>query len=241
MESILRSLQRAAQDLLAPRMLSLAFWPMGLSLLAWGLLAWLFGATWKAEIAAFLATTPLNDLALWLGAEWLTAYAAMFVLALLWLPAMYVTALLITSLALMPLIVGFVAERYYPELDRRRGGSLTGSVVNGLVALVLFLLAWVVLLPVWLFAPFGIAVSVLLNAWLNQKLFMYDALSEHASDSELTGLRHVGGWRLFTLSGLLGLLHFVPIVNLLAPVYMALAFTHHGLEGLDRARRGLPA
>ncbi|MFA5082043.1 MAG: EI24 domain-containing protein [Hydrogenophilaceae bacterium] len=241
MESILRSLQRAGQDLLAPRMLSLAFWPMVLSLLAWGGLAWLFGTTWKAEIAALLAATPLNDLALWLGAEWLTAYAAIFVLALLWLPAMYVTALLITSLALMPLIVNFVAERYYPELERQRGGGVIGSVFNGLVALVLYLLAWVVLLPVWLFAPFGIAVSILLNAWLNQKLFMYDALADHASATELKDNRHAGGWRLFSLSSLLGLLHFVPIVNFLAPVYMALAFTHHGLEALDRTRKGLLA
>ncbi|MDD4881343.1 MAG: EI24 domain-containing protein [Gallionellaceae bacterium] len=241
MESILRSLQRAAQDLLAPRMLTLAFWPMVLSLLLWGGLAWLFGSAWKAEIAALLAATPLNDLALWLGAEWLTAYAAMFVLALLWLPAMYVTALLITSLALMPLIVNFVAERYYPDLERQRGGGVIGSVFNGLVALVLYLLAWVVLLPVWLFAPFGIAVSILLNAWLNQKLFMYDALADHASATELKDNRHAGGWRLLSLSSLLGLLHFVPIVNFLAPVYMALAFTHHGLEALDRGRRGLPA
>lgn len=240
MESILRPLHRAAQDLLVPRMLSLAFWPMLLSLLAWGIVAWLFGTVWQTQIAAFLATTPLADLAAWLGAEWLTAYAAVLVLVLLWLPAMYATALLITSLALMPLIVAFVAERHYPGLERRRGGSLAGSVVNGLIALLLYLLAWVVLLPVWLFAPFGLAVSILLNAWLNQKLFMYDALSEHASGTELKALRHAGGWRLFTLSGLLGLLHFVPVVNLLAPVYMALAFTHHGLGALDQARKGVP-
>ncbi|TCJ18149.1 EI24 domain-containing protein [Parasulfuritortus cantonensis] len=241
MESILLSLRRAGQDLLAPRMLTLAFWPMVLSLLAWGILAWLFGSAWKAEIAGFLAATPLDDLARWLGAEWLTAYAAVFVLSLLWLPAMYVTALLITSLALMPIIVGFVARNHYPDLEYRRGGSLLGSVFNGLVALVLYLAAWLVLLPLWLFAPFGILVSVLLNAWLNQKLFMYDALAEHASAGELKDERHAGGWRLFALSSLLGLLHFVPVVNFVAPVYMALAFTHHGLAALERTRRGRPA
>lgn len=241
MEFISRPLRRAGQDLLAPRMLSLAVWPMLLSLLAWGILAWLFGAAWKSDIAAFLAATPLHDLALWLGAEWLTAYAALFVLVLLWLPAMYVTALLITSLALMPLIINFVAERYYPDLERRRGGGLVGSIGNGLVALLIYLLAWIVLLPVWLLAPFGIVVSILLNAWLNQKLFMYDALSDHASGAELRALRQAGDWRLFSLSGLLGLLHFVPIVNFIAPVYMALAFTHHGLDALARQRAGVSA
>lgn len=241
MDSILRSLQRAARDLLTPRMFTLALWPMVLSLLVWGLLAWWFGANWKTEIAAFLDGTPLADLAAWMGAEWLTAYAAIFLLVLLWLPAMYVTALLITSVALMPVIVKFVAGQYYPDLQRRQGGSLTGSVVNGLVALVVYLLAWIILLPVWLFAPFGIAVSVLLNAWLNQKLFMYDALSEHADKTEFKTLRHAGGWQLLSLSSLLGLIHFVPVINLVAPVYMALAFTHHGLEAVDRARKGASA
>lgn len=241
MESIFNALQRAGQDLLAPRMLTLSFWPMVLSLLVWGLLAWFFGTTWKAEIAGLLAATPLNDLAQWLGAEWLTAYAAVFVLSLIWLPAMYVTALLITSLVLMPIIVGFVARQHYPDLEYRHGGSLLGSVANGVVALVLYLSAWIVMLPLWLFAPFGIAVSILLNAWLNQKLFMYDALSEHASAMELKDERHAGGWRLLALSSLLGLLHFVPVVNFVAPVYMALAFTHHGLAALERTRKGLPA
>jgi len=241
MENLLRTLQRAAQDLMAPRMLSLVLWPMGLSLLFWGTLAWLFGATWKAKIAGLLAATPFQSLVQWAGAEWLTAWAAVLILALLCLPALYVTALLITAFFLMPLIVKFVAERHYPALQRQRGGSLTGSITNGLVALLLYLLAWVLLLPVWLFAPFGLAVSILLNAWLNQKLFMYDALAEHASASELKDERHAGGGWLYALSSLLGLLHFIPLINFLAPVYMGLAFVHHGLAALDISRKEVVA
>jgi CysZ protein len=213
-------------------------WPMGLSLLFWGTLAWLFGATWKTEIASLLSTTPLQSLLQWAGTEWLMAWTAVLILALLWLPALYVTALLITAFFLMPLIVKYVAERHYPDLDRQHGGSLAGSIANGLVALLLYLLAWVLLLPVWLFAPLGIAVSILLNAWLNQKLFMYDALSEHASAAELKDERHAGGGWLYALSSLLGLLHFIPLVNFLAPVYMGLAFAHHGLAALDGSRKG---
>jgi len=43
------------------------------------------------------------------------------------------------------------------------------------------------------------------------------------------------------LSSLLGLLHFIPIVNFLAPVYMGLAFSHHGLSALATSRKGAPA
>lgn len=237
MDIVLLALKRAAQDLFTPRMFALMLWPMGIALLFWGLLALWFGAGWKVEIMAFLATTPVQDLMQWAGAEWLLAYAAFFLIVLLWLPAVYITALLITSIALMPLIVNHVEARHYPGIERRRGGTVAGSIVNALVATVIYIVAWLVLLPIWLFAPFGVLVSVLLNAWLNQRMFMYDALSEHADAGELKVLRHGEAGPLYLLSALLGLLYFVPVLNLLAPVYMGLAFAHYGLEGVSRHRQ----
>ncbi len=239
----MRCLRRAALDLFTPRMLALMLWPAGIALLVWGGLAWWFGAAWLAAIADGLASSPLQHLVEWTGAEWLrtnwTTYTALFILILLWLPAMYATVLLITSLALMPMIVAYVADRYYPTLERQRGGSATGSVGNGLLAMLIYLTAWLLLLPLWLFAPFGLLVSILLNAWLNQRLFMYDALAEHASVQELRVLRHAGGARLYGLSTLLGLLQIVPLINLLAPVYMGLAFVHYALATVESHRRGL--
>lgn len=237
MDIVFLALKRAAQDLLSPRMLGLLLWPMGLALLAWGLAAYWFGAGWLAALTAFLADTPAHDLMRWAGAGWLLGYAALFLLILLWLPAVYITALLITSLALMPLIVGHVAERHFPALERCRGGTLSGGAANALAGTALYLAAWLVFLPLWLFAPFGALVSLLLNAWLNQRMFLYDALAEHADAAELAALRRGGAGPRYALSTLLGLMAFVPLLNLLAPVYMGLAFTHFGLEGLARQRQ----
>jgi hypothetical protein len=111
-----------------------------------------------------------------------------------------------------------------------------GSVANGVYALAMYLLVWVLTLPFWLLGPFGFAISVLLNAWLNQRLFLYDALAEHASAQELDQLRRERGWPLYLLAALLGLLHFVPVINFFAPVYMGLAFTHYGLHKLNLYR-----
>ena len=241
MDMVFLALRRAAADLFTSRMLSLMLWPLGIALVVWGLLALWFWAGWKLEVMEFLAATPLQDLMQWAGTEWLLAYAATVVLILLWLPAVYVTALLITAVALMPIIVNQVEARYYPGIERRRGGTLAGGVVNGIVATVIYVVAWVVLLPLWLFGPFGFLVSVLLNAWLNQRVFMYDALAEHADTAELKELRHGDAGPLYILSALLGLFYFVPLLNLLAPVYMGLAFAHYGLEGLSRRRSAVPA
>jgi hypothetical protein len=75
---------------------------------------------------------------------------------------------------------------------------------------------------------------------LNQRLFVYDALAEHASAAELQQLRRAGGWPLYLLAALLGLLHFVPLINFFAPVYMGLAFTHYGLDRLNQTRKEVP-
>lgn len=236
MDLVILALRRAAADLFAPRIFGLLLWPMGGALLLWGLLAWWFGPEMKMALESWLTGTPFQEALSWAGAEWLLAYAAVGLLVLLWLPAVYVTALLITSTVLMPVIVAHVAGHHHAGLAARQGGSLPGSLVNAGVALALFGLAWLLLLPLWLFAPFGVAVSILLNAWLNQRLFLYDALADHADPAELRAARRRGGWPLFGLSALLGVLHFVPVVNLLAPVYMGLAFAHYALEALERDR-----
>jgi len=237
MASIFEILRRAAADLLLPRVLSVMFLPMLGALAVWGGLFWWFGATWVAGLEGFVSSAPMPD---WIGAAvagWLLGFATFMLLAVLLLPAIYITALLITSLLFMPMLVGIVAQRHYPDLARQQGGSFAGSVGNGLTALVVYLLLWLLTLPFWLLGPFGAAVSVVLNAWLNQRLFVYDALSEHASAAELQQLRREGGWPLYLLAALLGLLHFVPLLNLFAPVYMGLAFTHYGLDKLSLVRK----
>lgn len=238
MDSIFRALRLAALDLFTPPMLLIILWPMGAALLLWGGLAWLFGGAWQAEMAGLLAATPLEGLARWTGADWLLNYSAFFFVALLWLAAVYLTAVLITSIVLMPKIIGHVARRHYPGLMALKGGTAVGGLVNSVAALAVFAVAWVLLLPFWLFGPFGAALSVLLNAWLNRRMFVYDALAEHASAAELKAARRAGGWPLLTMSAFLGLLFLVPLVNFLAPVYMGLAFTHFGLAGLQRMRLG---
>lgn len=239
MTSIIEILRRAAADLLVPRVISVMFLPMLGALAIWGGLFWWFGATWVAGLEGFVSTAPMLD---WFGVSfsgWLMGFATFMLLAVMLLPAIYVTALLITSLIFMPVLVAVVAGRHYPDLAALHGGSFMGSVGNGLYALVVYLLLWLITLPLWLLGPFGAAASVLINAWMNQRLFVYDALAEHASALELQQLRREAGWPLYVLAALLGLLHFVPLLNFFAPVYMALAFTHYGLDKLAQSRREL--
>ena len=99
----------------------------------------------------------------------------------------------------------------------------------------LFIALWVVTLPLWLVGV-GMIVPFAAAAYLNQRLFRYDAIAEHASTDEMAALfrQERGSW--WGLGLLTGLVQFVPLLNLLGPVLAALAFIHYGLDRLNRQR-----
>jgi len=81
-----------------------------------------------------------------------------------------------------------------------------------------------------------IAASLLLNAWLNQRLFRYDALALHADREELRQVVRDARGRLFALGLVLAPLSLVPLVNLVAPLYAGIAFAYLCLGELAALR-----
>ena len=68
---------------------------------------------------------------------------AMFML----LPLMILTALIFMGLFAMPAIGRHVGGRHFPQLDKKHGGSLLGSVATSLATFLLFIVAWVSCCP----------------------------------------------------------------------------------------------
>jgi uncharacterized protein involved in cysteine biosynthesis len=230
------ALARAARNLFEPRILAIVFLPMLGSILLWTVLAWLFWDPWTGGIAsAFSSTTVAGWLQGW-GATWAIDSAAVLLVLIGIVPAIYVTALIITEIIAMPIIVKFVGERYYANLERAAGGTLVGSVLNSVTGIGVFAVLWIVTLPLWLTGIGAVLAPVLTSAYLNQRVFRYDALAEHASAEEYARLTRNSRGDLFLLGALLSLLLYVPLVNLLLPVLSGLAFTHFCLARLARER-----
>jgi uncharacterized protein involved in cysteine biosynthesis len=119
---------------------------------------------------------------------------------------------------------------------------LAGSLANAVVAIAVFVPLWILALPLAFLPPVGIAATLLLNAWLNQRLFRYDALAEHASAAERARVIVSARGRFFGLGLALAPLSFVPFVNLIAPIFAGLAFTCLALDELAALRqRSTPA
>ena len=237
MHDVIAALTRAAGNLFDRRIIALVFLPMLGSLVLWMVLAWLFWDAWTGGITAAMGSTTVAGWLQGWSATWVIDYTAALVVLIAILPAMLVTALLITEIFAMPVIVKFVAGGYHPDLQRAAGGTLAGSLFNATIGIVVFAVLWVFTLPLWLTGVGAVLAPVLTSAYLNQRLFRYDALAEHASPEEFTRIVSSSRGDLFLLGILLSLLLYVPVVNLLVPVLSGLAFTQFCLAKLAAARR----
>jgi uncharacterized protein involved in cysteine biosynthesis len=241
MGRIVRALFDAARYLGHPAVLAVLLVPMLAALVVWVGLAWGFWGSWVAAIRDGLVAASDGG---WLGHLDIATFAgaaAVTLLILLLVPAVLVTAMLVAAVFVMPALVELVARRDYPQLERRSGGTAIGSLWNALAAIGAFAALWIVTLPVWLLiGPLAAPLPWLLSAYLNQRLFRYDALSEHGDPGEMRQVfeRRFGG--LFVLGLATGALYFVPLVNLVAPTFASLAYIHYCLAELQRLR-ALPA
>lgn len=236
MKTVLGALGYSAANLLHPRMLWLMVWPMLVAVGFWGLAAlflWMRTAVRIADVVQRgLELVHLQ----WPDAAMIAAHAILF---LLFVPLVYLTALFILGVFGMGEMVEHVASRSFPNLERRHGGGVVGSVVNGIAALLGMLLLGIVTLPVWLLAPLWPLIPLVIFAWANQRLLRYDALAEHADRQEMKIIFRQRRGHLYLFGLLFALVAYVPVLGFVAPVLFGLAFIRYLLGALAEHRASL--
>jgi hypothetical protein len=235
--SVVGALVYGIANLLHPRMLWLMVWPMLVALVFWGAVAVAFWGRLAAALAA-LFQRWLEPAAGFVRFDFgdATVVAAYVVLFLLIVPLVYLTALFILGVFGMQKMVDYVAQRSFPALERKRGGSLGGSVWNGTATLGGIGLAFTVSLPLWLLPPLWPLIPLAIFTWANQRLLRYDALAEHADREEMMRLFRERRGALLLLGLALALLAYVPLVGFIAPVAVGLAVIRYCLGALQEMR-----
>jgi CysZ protein len=195
MTAILDALARALRDLFNLRVLWVVVWPMLVAILLWLVLGVTFWSTFSGWLTQGLDAIGIQTWLAEIKPVWIANGIQLLLHLMLFVPAVMLTALVITALFGMPALIRVVAERDYPDLGRENGGGMIGSVWNADIAIVVFIVLWVVTLPLWLIGV-GVLVPFVAAAWLNQRLFRYDAIAEHASADEMAALfkQERGGW-----------------------------------------------
>ena len=232
MKSVFLAVAHALRDLKQPRVIAVMLLPVLASLAIWLVIALWFWQSWVTVLGEAIGSTQW---ARWLrdwGAQWLVNGMGALTLVTLMIPALLITNVVFTEIFAMPAMVKLVSERDYPALEKRHGGTAVGGVMNACVGITIFLLLFVLTLPLWLLGPVGLIAGALNSAYLAQRLFRYDALSEHAGAAEYLALVQRARGRLVWLGLALSPLNYVPFVNLFVPVLGGLAYTHFCLREL---------
>jgi hypothetical protein len=226
-----KTVLRAGRDLLRPDILLQALWPPAVAFLLWSVIAWF---AWQPIAAWVVANLPDWSWLNWLG-PWLAHVVVFFIFA----PLVYFTVLLLVAVIALPRMMVIIAGRDYPDVSRQgsAGAAFWGSLANTVIAGGIFIVGWLVTLPL-LLVPGGLLVLPLFwAAWLNQRAFRFDALAEHALPEERKAIAQRERSGLY-LGGLVGALFaYVPILHLLALPYTAILFVHLCLGALRELRR----
>ncbi len=256
------SFWRAAVYCLRPRVIALSVLPLlVMAALALGLGYFYWEAAVQTMRTLLEASTLLASVWGWMqgwGLGDVTSVVAPLMVVLAVAPVLVVVSLLLVAVLMTPALVALVADRRFPHLEKKKGGSFIASVAWSLGSTVLALVALVVSVPLWLVPPLVLILPPLIWGWLTYRVMTFDALAEHASKDERQALfrRHRGSLLgIGILTGYLGAapsivwasgVVFAAAFFVLVPVaiwiytlvfaFSSLWFTHFGLAALERLR-----
>ncbi len=263
MGKLLDSFWRAVAYCLHPRVIALSVLPLVIMVVLSLGLGYFF---WEEALAAVRASLEswelLGTMTRWLeglGLGNLRVVLAPTILLFLSIPVIVIVALLFVAILMTPAMVALVAERRFPGMERKKGGSLLASLAWSLGSTVLAAVALLISIPLWLIPPLILILPPLIWGWLTYRVMSYDAMVDHASAGERREIfrRHRGSLLgIGVLSGYLGAAPsllwasgamFIAMAPLLVPLaiwlytlvfaFSSLWFTHYCLAALEQLRK----
>ena len=262
MNKLLDSFWRAAVYCLHPRVIALSVLPLVImAVIALGLGYFFWDDTLTQIRAGLESFEMLGTMVRWLeglGLGGLRAVLAPVVLLFLAIPVIVIVSLLFVAVFMTPAMVALVAERRFPKLEKKEGGSMLASVFWSLGSTLVAAIALVLSIPLWLVPPLILILPPLIWGWLTYRVMSYDALSNHASPEERRQIfkeHRASLLSIGVISGYLGAAPsliwasgamFVAAAPILVPVaiwiytlvfaFSSLWFSHYALAALEQLR-----
>lgn len=235
MKLLLPIIISAFKDIFRPRILSIVIVPFLGSFIIWSLVTW---ALWDWILSLGFKLYNLGVMQRLV--EILSPYfaltqdplisvtAAAFIIVVIF-PAAIITALLITSVVLVPILVNELRKTDFPTVLKKSNSMFTGTGTTLSYSLKYFF-SWVASLPFWIAIPFGaLIIPYVLLAWFNSRIFAWEVMIEIASPEETRIFVKKNTKHLFILGLLTSILYYIPIVNFVAPVIVSAVFARYCL------------
>lgn len=241
MQRIQQALSRAVSSQLNPKMLGALLLPFMVALVGAVVLLWLFWTPLKEHIALWLGQwgvlDPQSDLwVVGVGLFALKVFIVPLLAAGVLLPVAGIAGLIVSAVMVMPLALSFVQAKYHPQLKKQGVSAFRYSVGNALWVGLLFIVGWIVTLPLWLIAPLAIILPVFWWTFAFTRLLRIDSMVEHASAAERRILVQRYNKEYWLLGFCMALINLLPPAWFILPVFSALVFAHFNLAALAELR-----
>lgn len=240
MATVAVAFKRALVSQLHPRMLLALLLPFLVVIVGAIVLIWLF---WD-PVNAWLASTVMSWSWLEQADAWLVGIGLVslqfwlipLAATLLLLPMAGLLGVAIAAVFIMPLVLQHLGDGTYADVARHNRLGMLASGWNAIWVGVVFVIGWLVTMPLWLIPPLAIILPTMWWTFAFTRMLRFDALADHASAEErrvVIAKHNAGFWMLGLICALLSLL---PPAWFFLPVFSSLLFAHYGLEALRRLR-----
>jgi hypothetical protein len=214
MNAMLDAFWRAAGYCLHPRVILWSLLPL---LVAGGLTGLLGWAYWEGTVAAVRGALEQWSLVAtmmqWLdsiGATTLHTLIAPLIVVALAVPVVVLFSLLLVAWTMTPALVNLVAQRRFPQLERKQGGNWWLGLLWSLVCTVAALAALVLSVPLWFVPPLVLVLPPLIWGWLSYRIFAFDVLAAHATAEERRHILQLYRWPMLAMGVVCGYLGAAP-------------------------------
>lgn len=234
---------KAFVDLFHPRILVLLVVIPLVSFGFWAFMAYLSWDILKHALDSLLSMSPdfheyLNSILVRLHFSPENFYTSVLaiLLGIILLPAVILTAFSLLSGFALPWIVRYLRQNEFNLLQSISPVGGLRSVVVLVNASIIFLLVWMMTVPLWFMIPLGPIASFSLAAWFHSWALPYESLCDVASDQEIRQVRDKNKVYFFLAGGFVAFLWFIPGAFLIAPLYGGLLMGRLSLKALALSR-----
>ncbi|MFT4099876.1 MAG: EI24 domain-containing protein [Burkholderiaceae bacterium] len=245
LKRVTQAFAQGARSQLEPAMLKLLLVPFAVAMLLWAVAAWF---AW-APLVEWLDRTLFDSTGAmrWvqttmarIGVDDFGRAASAVIALLLWVPLVFVSATVLIAVLAMPAVTRHLGQRDYADVARLGSAwNVLPSLWNASKAFALFMIGYLLTMPLWLIPPLAFVVPWLWWSWLTARLMRLDSLIEHADPAERRALIAAHRREYGLLGMMVCALNYVPPLFLITPVLSALVFTHYSLARL-REQRAAP-
>jgi uncharacterized protein involved in cysteine biosynthesis len=219
---------KSLKDFFDIKILLVSLLPITGAAVLWAVVFYVFSSQIDSALGSLLGTIPFLDNA-WVRGS-LELVGGVFI---------YYQLLIVTAVMIVGIIADWVVDRVNGKsyhLEKRGFGSLTGSILISLKSNVLFMLLFVLFLPLMFVPLINVFVNLFLWVILIKTPLFYDSLAMYATRGEYRVLKKSNRWSTFSIALASASLFLIPVVGVFIYVLQLLFFTNYNLQRLAKIR-----